>query len=171
MKKIDITGAKFGRLTVVQQSTHAGNKIRWECQCACGARVHITSSNLRSGHTLSCGCLNREINSARAVKRNTRHGHNRAGKGNQSATWHSWASMRKRCSLKSHRSYKDYGGRGIKICPEWDSFENFLSDMGARPDGKTLDRIDVNGDYRPDNCRWATLSEQQRNKRKFGRPK
>lgn len=85
-------------------------------------------------------------------------------------TYNSWLGMRQRCYLKTSISYKKYGGRGIKVCKRWEKFENFLADMGERPEGKTLDRINNNGDYKPSNCRWATLSEQQRNKNKYEYP-
>lgn len=161
----DLVGNKYGRLTVVSRAENRGSKAAWLCACQCGGYSTTTTTSLNSGKSRSCGCLQREEQSARITKSNTRHGHNRAGAGNQSPTWHSWSSMKKRCNLNSHVSYPSYGGRGISVCSRWSSFENFLEDMGERPPGKTLDRIDVNGNYEPGNCRWATASEQQRNKR------
>lgn len=165
MRALDLSGQTFCRLTVEAIVPSVGGKRRYACRCECGNAVQVSVSNLRSGHSKSCGCLASEVNRSLATQRNTVHGHNRAGRGNQSSTWHSWRSMRDRCLKKSHKSYADYGGRGINICDRWDEFANFLADMGERPDGTTLDRVDVNAGYFPENCRWATRSEQQRNKR------
>lgn len=168
-KKVDLTGLRFGRLLVVAPAGVIKKGSRtyktWECLCDCGLTSFKTTNSLNSGNVRSCGCLAAESQSKRAIDRNTVHGHNRAGRGNQSPTWHSWNSMRKRCLYKGHVSYPLYGGRGITVCEEWKSFSSFLLDMGERPSGKTLDRINVNGNYEPSNCRWATPSEQQKNKR------
>lgn len=163
MQKIDLIGERFGRLAVVAEAPRSGGKVRWECLCDCGSKIVATTSNLRTAHTASCGCMRSEINSRRAIERNTVHGHNKVG--GETPTHRSWASMLKRCSNGNHKSFKDYGGRGIKVCDQWRNFETFLADMGERPLGRTLDRIDVNGNYDASNCRWATLSEQQKNKR------
>lgn len=161
----DMTGMVIGRLKVRNRADGQHRKAHWNCVCECGAHVVVMGEYLRNGTTKSCGCYRSEKASVDATARNFRHGHNRSGTGNQSPTWNSWSSMRKRCTLKSHRSYPDYGGRGIIVCERWTKFEAFLADMGERPEGKTLDRIDVNGNYEPSNCQWATLSEQQKNKR------
>lgn len=151
-RSVDLKGIRFGKLTALRQDhKDAARQIVWECKCDCG-RVHYSpAGQLRSGVVLSCGC-------SRAT-----HGHTR-GEG-VSPTYKSWNSMRQRCENKSDPSYERYGGRGITVCARWASFENFLSDMGQRPQGKTLDRIDVNGNYEPSNCKWATPTQQQRNRR------
>ena len=166
MAKIkDISGQRFGRLVAIHVSGRKNREAVWSCLCDCGTTHEVTSTTLVAGKSRSCGCLQKEEQSKRITKSNTVHGHNKSGRGNQSPTWHSWASMKKRCTMVGHVSYPSYGGRGITVCPRWDEFVNFLSDMGDRPAGKTLDRIDVDGGYEPSNCRWATLSEQQKNKR------
>lgn len=111
--------------------------------------------NLRSGDSKSCGCIKREVTSARSIK----HGYAKT------RTWVSWQEMKRRCDKPEAPGYQHYGGRGIGVCDRWREFANFVADMGERPDGTSLDRVDVNGDYTPDNCRWATTSQQGRNKR------
>ena len=165
VKALSIEGKKFGKLTVVKRSGSIRKKAAWLCACECGAESTVVSSNLTSGKTTSCGCFSRKKASDNAIKRNTVHGHNKSGQDNKSPTWKSWAAMLQRCKNKNHKSYKNYGGRGVSVFPLWEEYANFLSDIGERPSGKTLDRIDVEGNYEPGNCRWATPSEQQKNKR------
>lgn len=159
-----LTGRRFGRLVVVGRATNdCRRNTRWVCECDCGGAVVVLALNLRSGHTRSCGCLSRELAASR--KPNLRHGH--SSRGVLSRTYISWQSMVQRTQCPGATGYKNYGGRGIAVCDRWkDSFENFLADMGERPEGTSIDRIDVDGNYEPGNCRWATPKQQQSNRRK-----
>ena len=166
MRRIDISGQKFGRLTVLGR---AEGQCRWLCKCQCGNPTVTRSNNLRSGGTRSCGCLQREV--ARLVgmttfdaNRGTKFVHGHSAK--RSRTYQSWRMMRQRCNNPKADNYYYYGGRGITVCTRWDSFENFLADMGERPDGLTLDRYpDFNGNYEAGNCRWVTSKQQAANRR------
>lgn len=153
---IDLTGRRFGRLLAVNSDRNAKGQRCWACKCDCGEDSVVLTSRLTSGHTTSCGCLRREVSKHSATKNKT-HGMTRT------PTWRSWQAMKYRCNDKKN---EDYGGRGITYCPTWDSFENFLRDMGERPEGTTLERRDPNGNYEQSNCRWATPKEQQRNRRR-----
>lgn len=148
-KLIVLTGQKFGRLTVTGRSEKRRSAgALWECLCECGGVALSDSLKLRTGHTRSCGCMKVE-----AVP-NLSHGHS------GTRTHRSWKEMRQRCLNPNSDQWQWYGGRGIGICPEWSSFERFLMDMGQRPAGKTIDRIDSDGGYEKANCRWATPTEQ-----------
>ena len=154
MIKADITGHRFGRLTAVRFTGRSGNGGRaWHCACDCGGSIVAYVGKLRDGGVVSCGCSRRK------------HGLTRSR-----AQWHplylTWALMRNRCSNPKNTNYKNYGGRGIKVCTRWDDFTLFLADVGEKPPGKTIDRIDNDGDYEPGNVKWSTRSEQQRNKRR-----
>lgn len=155
-----VNGKKFGRLLAVEYVGPNGNGERmWKCQCECGKTKVVKGSSLRSGATKSCGCYKKECNS---ISRNIKHGMTK--KGSPRNCYTSWVSMRTRCKNRFHKAYHRYGGRGIKICKRWDDFQNFLADMGMRPEGMELDRINNDGDYEPSNCRWATCKQQGRNR-------
>lgn len=159
MRVLELEGMKFNRLLVVGRAENTPNgSARWNCLCDCGNTSVVVGSKLRSGKIKSCGCWNKE----RIGKMNLSHGHNKGR--SQSATYDSWRAMKERCYNKKNKRYESYGGKGIIVCDRWkNSFENFLEDMGERPEGMTLDRIDVNGNYEPNNCRWVDATTQAYN--------
>lgn len=162
---INLTNAKFGRLTVLRlhaDRSPSTRQARWVCACDCGQTVTVLGNSLRSGVTSSCGCLQKE----RAYTANLVHGH--TSEGHASPEYRSYYAMLDRCYNEAHVHYADYGGRGIGVCRRWrgeKGFENFLSDMGPRPKGTTLDRKNGAKGYSPGNTQWATKRNQTRNRR------
>jgi len=157
----DMTGRTLGRLTVLRRHGTSSRPVYWECRCECGATKVVAYKHLRSGSTVSCGCYRNEMNARPKV-----HGHSKAAGRGRSPTYITWEGMKQRCHNPAANGYTEYGARGITVCDSWrESFERFLADMGERPDGMTLDRIDNDRGYEPDNCRWATRSDQQSNRK------
>lgn len=159
-RKLNLAGLKFGRLTVEKETEKRdGTNVCWACKCECGNNTIVSTRSLRTGHTKSCGCLQRQTSSENITRVNKRHGKHDA------PVFRVWCSMIARCSYSSQQNYSFYGGRGIRVCDRWLKFENFLEDMGEPEPGMQIDRIDPDGDYCLENCRWTSRKQQCRNRR------
>lgn len=168
MRLDDLTGKRFGRLTVIKRAknivyTNGRNRVAWECLCDCGSVCIGTASVLKIGDKKSCGCYRSETTKRRSTKHGKRY----------ERLYKVWLDMKKRCTNPNYKQYKDYGGRGIKVCEAWmedfESFYDFAMSHGYDPTAKhgecTIDRIDVDGDYCPENCRFVDMKTQNNNKR------
>lgn len=159
MNKLNLIGQKFGRLMVISEAPKQKRCIQWNCLCDCGAKTIVSTSNLRAGYTKSCGCLHLEIIS---LRNGTHHQ-------TKTRLFHIWMGMKARCQNPNSPAWENYGGRGIRVCGEWlSNFESFAKWAKAHgyDDSLSLDRINVNGNYDPSNCRWTTARQQARNTRK-----
>jgi len=154
---MELIGNKYGKLTVVEFAGIKNHKARWKCTCDCGLSVVVTTGNLRSGNTTSCGCVHRE--QVRVTgKANTKHGESHS---NRTRLYTIWCGMHQRCENPHRTAYKLYGGKGVKVCEDWKDYEAFKSwsMSNGYADNLSIDRIDHDGNYSPTNCRWITQSE------------
>lgn len=162
--RVNLVGRTFGRLKVISDAPcrrdKNGDSVRYvNCLCACGAEFVVRNASLRSGKTVSCGCYHHE----HVAQTSRKHGHTVGGR--PSRTYTTWVSMRDRCNNPQNKQFADYGGRGITVCDRWLTFENFLEDMGEKPPGLSIERIDNSLGYCKENCKWETRFNQDRNRR------
>ena len=157
MRRLQLAGIVFGRLTALTVE-YRRDGTYWRCICACGSIVDVYTGSLTRGATRSCGCWRSE----KATHDSTTHGNT------SHPLFDIWRAMKYRCQNKKSKQWKDYGGRGVQVCPRWMVFGNFIADMGPRGNGMTLDRKDNDGNYEPSNCKWSTRKEQTANRRVAG---
>lgn len=153
-----MSGVKIGRLLVMKRVAGPNGRAWWKCQCECGAEITVDGKRLRQKHTRSCGCLRVDFGRSKRT-----HGHTAVP--GKTREYRSWQNMKKRCLVPTNTHFKDYGGRGIRICERWMVFDNFIKDMGRCPPGYSIERTNNDRNYEPGNCRWATQDTQCNNKR------
>ncbi len=167
MRFEDLTGLVFGRLKVISFShSNERNESLWLCRCECGKRISVVAHCLKCGHTRSCGCLKRDLSKSRTGNKNPAFRHGKAGRkpNNKFRVYRVWSCMLARCENPKHLAFKNYGGRGIKVCEKWHdaaAFIKWATESGYK-DGLTIDRIDNDGNYEPFNCQWMTKSENSK---------
>lgn len=166
MQLIDLTGKRFGRLIVLSKHGHTGKEVTWLCKCDCGNETVVMGNSLRKHNTMSCGCYHRD----RARESNIKHGG--SARNAKTILYSRWEGIKKRCYSPGCKSFKNYGGRGIKMCDEWrndySAFETWALKNGFKKE-LTIERVDVNGNYCPENCTWIPKSEQSKNRRNIKR--
>ena len=168
MRRIDLSGQRFGMLLVIGPATNLGMRTRWLVRCDCDPDVvaAVATLHLTSGRQRACGCQ-RTSTATRNLHRElaTKHGHAASTNSAPSSSYKSWVCMWQRCTNPAIHNFSSYGGRGISVCERWRSFDLFLADMGERPEGTSIDRFPArDGNYEPGNCRWATATQQARNR-------
>ena len=158
---MDLTGRRFGRLTILSRSKNRARRVYWKCRCKCGTEKEVASVALRKGEILSCGCYSRDIQPKRMT---ALHAIIRTHGMSRTPTYRIWGGMIGRCHNSNNSNYERYGAKGIYVCERWRDFRNFLADMGKRPSSEhSIDRIDNSKGYEPGNCRWATAHQQNNN--------
>lgn len=156
--RLNLDGQRFGKLTVVERVQSKKGRSRFVCLCDCGAESVVVGTDLKSGNTTSCGCVKKVI----GFTSNLIHG---GSAGDMAGAYRSWRSMKQRCTNPNSRGWGEYGAKGITVCERWMTYDNFYADMGDRPDGYSLERVDVTLGYSPENCKWIPHPEQAKNKR------
>ena len=160
MDKLNLAGKTFGQICVISCAKNKGRRTMWNCSCVCGQKFRAETTNIKNGNTKSCGCRRRQ------VARKTMFKHGYCTNYSHAREWRIWSGMKTRCSNQKRKDYHQYGGRGISVCRRWvNSFKHFIVDMGNCPKDFTLERLNVNGNYTPKNCKWVSRKEQVRNRR------